>query len=204
MINLVLVEDHSFVTEGVRAMLATESGIACIHYCATGAALLHFLKQQQPDVILMDINLPDASGIDLCREVKQIYPGIFIIALSINNQPGVIRKMMEHGASGFVLKDADKYELISAITAVTRGKQFFSRSAAAAMRKPDKSVVPALTRREKEILTLIADGLTNKEIAENLCIEVSTVDSHRKNMLAKYDVKNSSALIKIAVMHKLI
>lgn len=205
MINVVMVEDHPFVIEGVRSMLAAEDGIACKHFYTTGAALLKSLPLVQADVILMDINLPDISGLDLCSQVKQQHPGVFIIALSIHNQPGVIRKMMEQGASGYILKDAGRDEFVSAIKTVMQEKNFFSRSASAAMRaKTGESNLPALTRREKEVLTLIAEGLTNKQIAEVLFLDVTTVDSHRKNMLAKYGMKNTSALLKLAFTERLI
>jgi len=162
------------------------------------------LKNRQADVILMDVNLPDMTGIELCKIVKDKYPGIMIIGLSINNQPGVIRKMVEHGASGYVLKDASRQEIVDAIRAVAKGKTFYSRSVSAALRRPEAIDLPPLTRREREVLELIADGYTNPQIAESLFVDVTTIDFHRKNMLAKYKVKNTAALIKVAVSNHLI
>jgi len=199
MIKVILTEDHPLVTEGIKAMLEAERDIQCIGACSSGDMLRHLLHQRRPDVILMDINLPDASGIDLCREIKHTSPGINIIALSINNHPSVIRQMMESGADGYVLKDAGKQEILTAIRSVMQHKMFFSHSAAQAMRKPESATLPALTRREKEVLELIAEGLTNREISEKLFVDVCTIDSHRKNMLSKYGVKNTSALIKLAI-----
>jgi DNA-binding NarL/FixJ family response regulator len=205
MIKVILVEDHTLVTEGLRAFLAEEPAITCIATCNCGENLLHTLHNQQPDVILMDINLPDITGIELCKKVKSKYPAIYIIGLSINNQPAIIRKMIDSGASGYVLKDAGKPEIIEAIYAVMKGKVYYSRSASIALRKPENtSALPSLTMREKQVLELIADGFTNPQIAEALFVDVTTIDFHRKNMLSKYKVKNTAALVKIAVSNKLI
>lgn len=204
MIKVMLTEDHPLVTEGIKAMLEGERDIQCISTCGTGDMLRHLLHQHQPDVILMDINLPDANGVDLCAEIKKVYSGIGIIALSINNHPSVIRQMMESGADGYVLKDAGKQEILTAIRSVMQHKSFFSHSVAQVMHSPENGSLPALTRREREVLELIADGLTNREIAEKLFVDVTTVDSHRKNMLSKYGAKNASALIKLAITRGLL
>jgi DNA-binding NarL/FixJ family response regulator len=204
MIAILLVEDHSLVTEGIKSMLAAEKNMLCEGSFTNGKALLQKLQSFQPEVILMDINLPDINGIELCSEIKKLYPAVYIIALSINNQPGVIKKMMENGASAYVLKDAAQHEIIEAINTVVKGKEYFSQSATLLLRKPDNNSLPSLTRREKEILEKIADGLTNQQIAELLFIDVTTVTSHRKNMLAKYGVSNTAALVKLAITEKLL
>ena len=204
MTKIILVEDHTMVTEGVRAFIAQESDLTCLATCGTGENLLQVLPARQPDIILMDVNLPDTTGIELCKKVKEKYPAILVIALSINNQPGIIRKMMESGASGYVLKDAGKHEIIEAIRSVLTGKIYYGRSASMALRRPDEATIPALTRREREVLELIADGFTNPQIAETLFVDVTTIDFHRKNMIAKYHVKNTAALIKVAVSNNLI
>jgi DNA-binding NarL/FixJ family response regulator len=205
MINIILVEDHSMVTEGLKAFIAAEPDLSCIAACDSGERLMQVLQTQQPDVILMDINLPDITGIDLCKKVKAKYPAIQIIALSINNQPGIIRKMIAGGASGYVLKDAGKNEIFESVKAVMKSKTYFGRSVSEVLRKPELPAgLPALTRREKEVLELIADGNTNQEIAAALFVDVTTIDFHRKNMLSKYKVKNTAALVKVAVSNKLI
>jgi DNA-binding NarL/FixJ family response regulator len=204
MIQVLLVEDHSLVTEGIKSMIAETKDIICAGSFINGASLLQKLKTFVPDVIIMDINLPDTNGIELCKIVKENYPAVNVVALSINNQPGIIRKIIENGASGYVLKDAAQQEIIGAIQTVAKGKEYFSRSAAVLLRKPDAPALPSLTRREKEILEKIADGLTNPQIAELLFLDVSTINSHRKNMIAKYNVQNTAALIKLAITEKLI
>ena len=163
-----------------------------------------FLKQQLPDIIFMDINLPDKTGIDLCKDVKEKYPSVFIIGLSTFNQQSFIQKMMDNGASGYVLKNATQQELLEAIEVVNKGDIYLSDEVAYSLRKQDSSRIPLLTRREKEVLELIANGLTNVEIAKQLFIGVTTVDTHRKNLLAKFDAKNIASLIKQAVQLNII
>lgn len=204
MIQVLMVEDHPLVKEGIIAILADETDINCAGHFYNGTDLLYRLKNFQPDVILMDIDLPDMTGLDLCKKVKVLYPAICIIALSINNQAGIIKKMMENGASGYVLKDAAQHEITEAIRTVVKGKHYFSRSASLYLRKADTGKLPPLTRREKQVLEKIADGLTNPQIAEQLFVDVSTVNSHRKNMLAKFGVQNTAALIKLAIKENLI
>lgn len=204
MIQILLVEDHSLVTEGIRAMLLKEKDMHCAGIFTNGNDLLQKLKTFVPDVIIMDINLPDMNGIELCKIVKNKYPAINILALSINNQPGIVRKMIETGATGYVLKDAAEHEIIAAIKAVSNGKEYFSQSATLLLRNDNSNALPSLTRREKEILEKIADGLTNQQIAEVLFVDISTISSHRKNMLSKYGVNNTAALVKLALTEKLI
>ena len=193
-----IVDDHYMVIEGIRSLLQNEKSIEWMGHAMNAASCLAFLNKQLPDVILMDINLPDISGIDLCKEVKTKYPSVFIIGLSTFNQQSFIQKMMDNGASGYVLKNATQEELTNAIETVMKGKTYLSEEASHTLRKENASNI-VLTRREKEVLELIGDGMTNAEIAQKLFISVTTVDTHRKNLLAKFDTKNTAALIKIAV-----
>lgn len=204
MIQILLVEDHSLVIQGISTMLEKNEEIECTGIFKNGKDLLVKLKSYQPDVILMDINLPDYNGIDLCKEVKEKYPAVKVVALSINNQPGIIKKMIDSGASGYVLKDAEQHEIIEAIKTVIKRKQYFSQSAVTLLKQPENNGLPPLTRRERDVLERIAEGLTNQQIAQQLFVDVSTVSSHRKNLLAKYNVQNSAALVKLAITEKLI
>ena len=182
------------VIEGIRSLLQNEKGIEWMGHATNAASCLGFLKNQQPDIILMDINLPDMSGIDLCKEVRQKFPSVFVLGLSTFNQQAFIRNMIDNGASGYVLKNADKEELLEAIVAVQQGKTFLSHEANLSLRdKEDK--MPPISRREKEVLLLIADGLTNNEIADKLFISVPTVNTHRKSLLEKLEAKNTAILI---------
>jgi DNA-binding NarL/FixJ family response regulator len=205
MIRVYIIDDHQMIIEGIHTLLQGEQNIEWMGSTKSPDDLMAFLSKSQPDVLLMDINLPQRSGLELCREVKEKYPAINIIGLSTSNQPSVIRKMQENGASGYLLKDASRNEILEAIHQVNRGKEYVSFSVAEALKKrgSDHSL-PALTRREKEILELIAEGLTNKKIAAKLFLDRTTVNAHRKNMLTKFNVKNTAALIKIAVTNHLI
>ncbi|OQY96872.1 MAG: DNA-binding response regulator [Sphingobacteriales bacterium UTBCD1] len=192
--SIFIVDDHYMVIEGIRSLLQNEKGIEWMGHATNAASCLGFLKNQQSDIILMDINLPDMSGIDLCKEVRQKYPSVFVLGLSTFNQQAIIRNMIDNGASGYVLKNADKEELLEAIAAVQQGKTFLSHEANLSLRdKEDK--MPPISRREKEVLLLIADGLTNNEIAGKLFISVPTVNTHRKSLLEKLDAKNTAILI---------
>lgn len=202
--SVFIVDDHYMVIEGIRSLLQNSKEIEWMGHATNAASCLSFLKQKQPDVILMDINLPDISGIELCKEVKQLYPSVFIIGLSTFNQQSYIQKMMDNGASGYLLKNANRDEILAAISSVMKGKIHLSREAAIAIKKPESEGLPVLTMREKEVLALIADGHTNTAIAEKLFIGVTTVETHRKNLLAKFSVNNTAKLIKAAAQYNLI
>jgi DNA-binding NarL/FixJ family response regulator len=203
-IKVFITDDHYMVVEGIRSLLQNEKDIEWMGHASNAASCLAFLQQQLPDIILMDINLPDISGIDLCKEVRLKYPSAFIIGLSTFNQQSFIQKMMDNGASGYVLKNATQEELMEAIATVASGKIFLSDEAALSLRKTNDTEAPVLTRREKEVIELIAEGMTNNEIAQKLFISVSTVDTHRKNILSKLNAKNTAELVKLAFMYKLI
>lgn len=202
--KIFITDDHYMIVEGIRSLLQYQDGIEWVGHAMNASSCLAFLKSHQPDVVLMDINLPDMSGIDLCKEVKGKYPGIHIVGLSSFNQQSFIQKMMDNGASGYVLKNATSEELLEAIETVMSGGTFLSVEAAATITKNENSKIPILTRREKEVLTHIADGLTNHEIADKLFISTTTVDTHRKNLLAKFGVKNTATLIRMAAQYQFI
>lgn len=198
--KIFIVDDHYMVIEGIRSLLQHEQTIEWTGHAMSATSCLAFLKTQLPDIILMDINLPDKSGIELCKEVIEKYPSVFVIGLSTFNQQSFINKMMDNGASGYVLKNATRQELMEAIDTVMKGRQYLSFDVSQSLRKNENDDVPVLTRREKEVLELIASGLTNNEIADKLFISSTTVDTHRKNLLAKFNAKNTAALVKLAVV----
>lgn len=202
--SIFIVDDHYMVIEGIRSLLQHEKEIEWMGHAMNANSCTAFLRQQQPHVLLMDINLPDKSGIDLCKEVKEKYPAIHIVGLSSFNQQSFIQKMMDNGASGYVLKNATREEILEAIKMVMKGEKFLSNEAAATMEKNEDSKIPIITRREKEVLVLIADGLTNTEIADKLFISTTTVDTHRKNLLAKFGVRNTATMIRMAAHHQFI
>jgi DNA-binding NarL/FixJ family response regulator len=156
---------------------------------------------------LLDINLPDISGIDLCKKIHKEFPEIKIIGISTFSERSYISRMIENGASGYLIKSASANEIAEAIDTVLLGKIYLSVSMehiAKPLSIMRSDNLPALTKREKEVLQLISEGLTNNQIAEKLFISPLTVDSHRKNLLTKLDVNNTASLIKLAVQNGLI
>ncbi|MCL6257929.1 response regulator transcription factor [Aquiflexum sp. TKW24L] len=196
--RLFIVDDHYLVIEGIRSLLQQEDDIEWMGHATNGESCLAFLQNHEPDVILMDISMPGMSGIDLCKMVKIKFPGIRILGLSTFDQKSFVEKMIENGASGYVLKNAGKEELLKAIMAAKSFKSYLSFDAAQALRNPNDKELPVLTRREKEVLELIASGMTNQEIADNLFISSTTVDTHRKNLMLKFEAKNVAAMINLA------
>lgn len=202
-VSVLIVDDHYLVIEGVRSLLQDEKSIEWQGHATSTESCLAFLQHHQPDVILLDINLGKESGIDLCKTIKAKYPAIHILGLSTFNQQSFIKKIMENGASGYVLKNATKNELLEAIFTVNMGRSYLSSEAFQLLREQENKTI-ILTRREKEVLELIADGLTNNEIALKLFVSVTTVDTHRKNLLAKFHARNIAALVKMAAQNGLI
>ncbi|MFT3933712.1 MAG: response regulator transcription factor [Chitinophagaceae bacterium] len=201
--GIFIVDDHYMVIEGIRSLLQNEKNIEWMGHATNAASCLGFLKQQRPDIILMDVNLPDKNGTELCKEVKELYPSVLVLGLSTFNQQAIINNMIDNGASGYVLKNATKEELLEAISEVQKGKTYFSFEAAVALRET-KQNSPLITRREKEVLQLIAEGLTNAEISDKLFISMPTVNTHRKSLLEKFEVKNTATLIGKAIKSGLI
>ena len=208
MISVFIVDDHPVVIEGIHSLLQNEKDIAWVGQAMNAASCLGFFVNNTADVVLMDISMPDMDGVELCAVMKERYPGIMILGLSTFNQGLYIKKMVENGASGYILKNSSKEDLINAIHAVHEGHIYFSGEVGMALQEYQKSAaareLPVLTAREKEVLELIAEGYTNPQIAEKIFLSPFTVDSHRKNLLAKLGVKNTASLIRLAVEKKLI
>jgi DNA-binding NarL/FixJ family response regulator len=207
MIRVFITDDHPVVIEGIHSLLQNEKDIEWAGQAMNAQSCLGFFVSNTADVVLMDINMPGMDGMELCAALKEKYPGIMILGLSTFNQGLYIKKMMENGASGYILKNSSKEELIEAIHAVHGGRIYFSGEVGEALQayqRSSKDELPALTPREKEILELIAEGYTNPQIAEKIFLSSFTVDSHRKNLLAKLNVKNTASLVRLAVERKLI
>jgi DNA-binding NarL/FixJ family response regulator len=207
MIRVFIVDDHPVVIEGIHSLLQNEKDIVWMGQAMNAASCLGFFVNNTADVVLMDISMPGMDGVELCAVMKEKYPGIMILGLSTFNQGLYIKKMVENGASGYILKNSSKEELTKAILAVHEGYIYFSGEVGMALQEYQKSSMkelPVLTAREKEVLELIAEGYTNPQIAEKIFLSPFTVDSHRKNLLAKLGVKNTASLIRLAVEKKLI
>ena len=206
MIKVFIVDDHALVVEGLYSLLHKERDIEIVGYANNANNCLQYITSHTADIILMDISLPDMNGVDLCKIVKSKYPCIMVLALSTFNQGTYIRKMMENGASGYLLKNAEKQEIVDAIKIIIKGKTYLSFEAGQALKSGTElqNSIPPLTKREKEVLLQVAEGLTNAQIAEKLFISPDTVDSHRKNLHTKLNVKNTALLIRKAIECQLI
>lgn len=205
MYNILIIEDHPVVIEGLRKLLET-SGLT--KHCLTassGIEGLAYLNNFLPDIVLLDINLPDVDGIELCKILRNTISNLKILVISSFSQRSSVIRMMENGAMGYVLKNASEEEIIQAVKDVGAGKIHLSNEVNEILNNVKKTDdLPLLTRRETEVLTLIADGYTNQEIAEKIFVSPLTVDSHRKNLLMKLNARNTAALIKIAIAKGLI
>ncbi len=206
MIDTLLVDDHQIIIDGLKTLLEGETDIGKILEAQNGESTLNILKDNKVDLILLDINLPDKSGFEICKIIKGDYPDIKIIALTMHDAAAYISKMIKSGVDGYILKNTGKEELLQAIRTVMEGERYFSKEVTDALiagtpksRKPRTSdFIQKLTRREKEVLQLIVEELTTDEIAGKLFISATTVISHRKSLLRKLNAKNTAGLVKAA------
>jgi DNA-binding NarL/FixJ family response regulator len=206
-VRVFIVDDHPVVVAGLQSLLGQLDNIEVAGAVSNAFDAIPFLKSNDVDVILLDINLPDISGIDLCKKIHKEFPEIKILGISTFSDRSYISRMIENGASGYLIKSASAEEIAEAIATVLRGKIYLSVSMEHVLRPLSfipSDDLPALTKREKEILAHIAEGLTNNQIAEKLFISPLTVDSHRKNLLTKLNVNNTASLIRFAMEHGLI
>ncbi|MBV7529238.1 response regulator transcription factor [Chitinophaga sp. sic0106] len=201
-ITISIVDDHPVVLEGLHKLLSEVSGMVVTACHTTAQACLEAMEFQPTDVLLLDINLPDMKGADLCKAIKTIAPTTHILAFSNHSERSLILQLLQNGASGYLLKNASAEELISCIQEANNGLITFSKAVREIMARPsalDLQGTPQLTTREKEILHLISDGKTTPEIAAQLNLSPMTVETHRKNLMHKFQSKNVAALIKAAI-----
>ena len=207
-IRLLLVDDHAVVRSGLRMLLATEGDVEIIGEAGTAAEALAAAADLEPDVILMDIGLPDKSGIDATQEIKARFPDVAIVALTIHEDEEYFFKMLEVGASGYVPKRAAPEELLTAIRAAANGEVYLYPSMAKLLVKDYLASEPAdkkqtdgteLTEREQEVLTHLAEGESNDEIAEALVISPKTVARHRENIMRKLNLHSRAELVRYAI-----
>ena len=210
MINIAIADDHLLVINGLKAMIENTSDIKLLFSATSGYDLLSELKEKQPDVLLLDIQMPDINGIDLCKEVHARYPLVKIIALTNFEQSSYVKQMVRNGALGYLLKNIDGKTLQAAIRTVVKDKPFIHEQIRNNMLNEVLSGTKAtsqgisLTKRELEILGLVAKEMTNQEIADKLFISVRTVETHRVNLTQKLGVHNTAGLVKEAYKRGLI
>lgn len=212
-IRLLLVDDHEVVRRGLQMLLENEADLNIVGEASTGGEALDLVKTLKPDVVIMDITLPDISGIDATRRIKDAHPNVAVVVLTIHEDQQYFFEMLQAGASGYVPKRAAPDDLITAIRAAHRGEMyiypslakllvsdFLSRSGEA----ETKETMNGLTPREQEVLSLLADGKINDEIANLLSISAHTVARHRENLMGKLGLHSRSELVKYAIRKGLI
>ena len=210
MITILIIDDHPLVSDGVATMLKGVDYIEVLGACKTGAEALQFLQSEHPDVILLDISLPDIDGLELCTIIRKINKQVKIIGLTSTNEAGFITQLLSKGGNGYLLKNMERDDLIEAINEVLNDKIFLSKAANQKILEQYNNVtdalnnVPVLTRREKEILQLLYEGFTGPQIAEKLFLSPYTIETHRKNLLQKLNVNSTQLMIRYAMEHKLI
>jgi len=207
MIKIIIADDHRLVIDGLLLMLGEAEDMKCVGEAANGREALSLLEGASADVLLLDINMPEMDGLECCRIVKERHPLVKVLVLSMMRELSLVKAMLKQGASGFLLKNAGKDEVLEAIRTVASGKQAFSAEVMESLmnsfsNKPAKtsaSPFPTISRREKQILQLIVDERTTSEIAEVLFISFGTVETHRRNLLLKLNARNTAGLVKSAL-----
>lgn len=212
LIKIVLVDDHSLIRDAIRAHLSAEN-YQIVAEAGNSKEALAVIEKHRPDIVFMDINMPGQDGIETTREIKKKFPEIEVIALSMLQESHYIRQMFEAGAKGYLLKNCSEEDLKHAIEHVLEGKVYYSPEVSDSLIQgfvqPKQSISTGsvsvkLTNREKEVLSLIAQEYSNREIAEKLFISVRTVDAHRRNLLEKTGSKNAAGLTLFALKMGLI
>lgn len=199
--------------DGIESILKMEDSIKVIDRCFDGQSVFNMLKKQAIDVLLLDINLPDLSGIEVSKRLHTEFPDVKVIALSMHNEESIVSEMLKNGARGYILKNTGREELVQAIHTVAEGLTYFSKDVTETImgsltKKPaakkNFALAPKLSYREKQILSLIVKEYTNPEIAEQLFISLKTVETHRSNLISKLNVRNTAGLVRATIEYNLL
>ncbi|WP_306354144.1 response regulator [Flavobacterium sp. '19STA2R22 D10 B1'] len=197
----VIVDDHPIVIEGLQVLFSQSDAVEIIRTFKSGKALLEYGNLHKIDLILLDVFLPDINGIDLCLKIKKIYPQIVVLAMSSQAERSIVLQMIKNGANGYLLKSASLNEFKECIQKAIAGELVFSnevKSIVNRMHIDDFRTIPRLTRREKEVLSHLAEGKSTQEISEILFLSFLTVQTHRRNLLSKCQVRNVTELLNFA------
>lgn len=215
MIKVLLVDDHTIVRDGIKALLTGTDDISIVGEASNGRDLLSLLKTIGPDIILLDISLPDYSGIELCEIIRREYPDTQVLFLSMYTTEEYIFNAIKAGAQGYLPKNISQAELLLAIRTISRGTEYFSESISniilksyikKAQDKEPENLNPenSLSKRELEILRSFAEGYSNPQTAERLFISTRTVESHKNHIMQKLGLKSTVDLVKFAIKHRII
>jgi len=201
-------DDHQMLIDGLNLLLEDIEGIVVVGQSHNGVELLDWLKNNETDVILLDINMPEMDGIAACKEINDLKLPVKIIFLSMINQLSIVHSLIESGAKGYLLKNSGQSELSAAIKKVFDGGVYFDDKVFVIGEKSKETysskLLPKLTKREKEVLALIIEEFTSSEMAQKLFISLGTVETHRRNLISKLGVKNTAGLVRVAMQNKLL
>jgi DNA-binding NarL/FixJ family response regulator len=206
-IKIVIIDDHPMVIEGILMFLSKSEKFEVVATFTNGLEVIDFSKNQTIDLILLDVFMPEINGIDLCKLIKQNNQDIVILGMSSQSERSLVMQFIQNGANGYLLKNATLEEFYDCIEKAMNGEIVFSSEVKAIISKPEISdfkKLPSLTRREKEILILISKGKNSQEIANSLFLSFLTVQTHRRNILSKLEVKNVAELLAIAQKNRLL
>ena len=201
MIRLAIAEDHTALIDGIKVFFEYEDDIEFVGAAGNGKELLEVVKLKRPDVVITDIRMPVMDGLVASRHISETYPEVRIIAFTMFDQDGAVQKMLDAGAKGYILKNAGLAEVLQAIRKVHSGGTYYDPDIDVEKGKPSEAK-SVLTKRQREILRLIAEGKTNTEIADELFIGKTTVETHRKNMIRKLKLQGSGELLRYAMQRK--
>lgn len=206
MIRILIVDDHQILRDGLRQMLSEEESLTIVAEASNGSEAVAMAATMKPDLILMDVSMPVMDGVEATARIHALYPEIKILALTMLDQGSFVQLMLRNGASGYLIKDSGKEELVKAIHDVHEGKRYLAAKATdlligniSRQQTGSKAFIPALTRREKEVLKLISRGLSDLDISSQLFISPATVESHRKNLRSKLGARNAAEIVRIAM-----
>lgn len=211
MIRIIIADDHKLFVDGLVSLFEGADDIVIAGLANTGKEVIDIVKRELPDIVLMDIEMPEMDGIEATKNLAGHFPSVKVIALSMYKEGEFIERILKAGASGYVMKNAGKEELLRAIRRVSEGKQYLNEDASdlliANMKRHENKVFEnhvSLSKREIEIIQLLAEGLTAKNVAAKLNLSYYTIDTHRKNILLKLGVKNTAELIRYAFKHGIV
>jgi DNA-binding NarL/FixJ family response regulator len=200
-VKVLLADDHTMVREGLAALIDGHSQVRVVGQCGDGLQVVKKVEELKPDVVVLDISMPGTNGLDICRELSKKFHEVAVLILTMHDSEQFISKAMQNGARGYLIKDAAPAQLTAAILAVARGEKFLGAGITPAMLNPHTQGDPydRLTPRERQVLQLIAESKTNRQIAHILKLSVKTVDTHRSHLMRKLGIHDQTSLVKFVL-----